>query len=41
MWHSRTEGRVENLRMDTGREVGSRGKTREKAAVQSRTVERV
>lgn len=41
LWHSRTEGRVENLRMDTGREVGSRGETREKAAVQSRTVERV
>lgn len=39
--HSWTEGRGENPRMDAGREVGSWGKIREKAAVQSRTVERV
>lgn len=33
------EGGGENPGLDTGREVGSRGKVREKAAVHSRTVE--
>lgn len=37
LWDSWTESRGDNLRRDTGREVGSRRKI--KAAVHSRTVE--